>query len=94
MIIEIIQAIIFGIVDNGILILGGTTGIAVDIHLNKFKGLGCLIGSAAGNAVSDLVAGLLSWQFILAFGTFFGCFIPLAVYILIKWLKLRKNNID
>ena len=74
------EYIVFGIIDNAVMILGAMTGYEVEKYLPKQlqKGLGAVFG-----------AGIGSWD--LAFGTAIGCligliFIPMFVYI----GKLRK----
>ena len=54
--------VIFGIVDNGIMLLGAFFGIGLEKYLPKrFQvGLGALIGAGIGNAVSDFMGGAVS----------------------------------
>lgn len=88
-----IDFIIFGIVDNAVVILGAMTGLSVEKYLPKpfQKGLGAVVGAGLGNAVSDWLGGAstLSWD--LAFGTAIGCLIGLAFIpifrIIEKWWK-------
>ena len=83
-----IEYVIFGIIDNAVMILGAMTGYEVEKYLPKQfqKGLGTVFGAGIGNAVSDFMGGAGSGSWDLAFGTAFGCligliFIPLFVYI-------------
>ncbi len=87
----IIEYIIFGIVDNLVMILGAFTGIEVGEILPKRSPLGALMpiaGAGIGNAVSDTLGGLASFNMSLAFGTGLGCLIGLlaipAFYFLLK----------
>lgn len=88
-----IDFIIYGIVDNGVMILGAMTGYELERYLPKRlqRGLGAVVGAGLGNACSDFLGGASTASWDLAFGTAFGCliglvFIPLLVYI----GKLRK----
>ena len=90
-----IDFIIYGIVDNGVMILGAMTGYELERYLPKRlqKGLGAVVGAGLGNACSDFLGGASTASWDLAFGTALGCliglvFIPLLVYI----GKLRRAN--
>jgi L-aminopeptidase/D-esterase-like protein len=82
------EYIVFGIVDNAVMILGAMTGYEVEKFLPKQfqKGLGVVFGAGIGNAVSDFMGGAGTGSWDLAFGTALGCiigliFIPLFVMI-------------
>ena len=86
--------IIYGIVDNGIMILGAMTGYSIEKYLppKMQTGLGAVIGAGFGNALSDLMGGLSTLSYDLAIGTSFGCLIGLVfIPILIYLGKLRRN---
>ena len=54
--------IIFGIVDNGVMILGAFTGIEVEKYLPERFKMGALmpiVGAGLGNATSDFLGGLV-----------------------------------
>jgi len=71
--------IIFGMVDNGVMLIGAFFGLGVEQALPKqFQvGLGAVIGAGIGNAVSDFMGGAATANWSLAFGTFIGCIIAL-----------------
>lgn len=90
-----IDFIIYGIIDNGVMILGAMTGLELEKFLPKrFKfGLGAVVGAGLGNTLSDFMGGASTFSWDLAFGTAFGCliglvFIPMLYYI----AKLRKHK--
>ena len=84
--------VIFGIVDNGIMLLGAFFGIGLEKYLPKrFQvGLGALIGAGIGNAVSDFMGGAVSLHWPLAFGTGLGCIMALVFIPL--FYKFQKRS--
>ena len=67
----------FGVVDNGLLVLGILAGIDFGDYLipKKYrgKGAGIAVGGLIGNAISDGVAGVLSTNWIDAVNVTAGC---------------------
>jgi len=84
--------VIFGIVDNGIMLLGAFFGIGLEKYLPKrFQvGLGALIGAGIGNAVSDFMGGAVRLNWPLAFGTGLGCIMALVFIPL--FYKFQKRS--
>jgi len=85
--------VIFGIVDNGVMLLGAFFGIGLEKYLpRRFQvGLGAIIGAGIGNAVSDFMGGAVSLNWPLAFGTGLGCVMALILIPLFyKFQKRRK----
>jgi hypothetical protein len=82
--------IIFGIVDNGVMLIGAFFGLGLEKYLpSKLQvGLGAVIGAGIGNAVSDFAGGLASGNLVLAIGTGLGCLIALTAIPLLH--KLQK----
>ena len=76
-----IDFIIFGIVDNVVMLVGAFFGLGLEKYLPKRLqvGLGAVIGAGIGNAFSDFVGGIASLNLPLAFGTGLGCLIALIV---------------
>ena len=76
------EYIIFGIVDNGVMILGAFTGIEVEKYLpDRFK-MGALmpiVGAGIGNTTSDFLGGVMALHMPLAFGSGIGCLLALAL---------------
>lgn len=75
------EGVIFGVIDNGVMLLSATLGIE---FMPNRKGIGALIGAGIGNAVSDFFAGLGEGGLEFALGTFIGCLACLAFIPLIK----------
>ncbi len=84
-----LEFIIFGIVDNVIMILGALTGLSFEKYLpSRFqKGLGIVLGAGIGNAISDFLGGAVSFHWELAFGTAIGCIIALIIIPIYERLK-------
>lgn len=76
-----IDFIIFGIVDNVVMLVGAFFGLGLEKYLPKRLqvGLGAVIGAGIGNAFSDFIGGIASLNLPLAFGTGLGCLIALIV---------------
>tara|TARA_B100000795_G_scaffold77715_1_gene55497 strand:- start:1201 stop:1488 length:288 start_codon:yes stop_codon:yes gene_type:complete len=82
--------VIFGVVDNGVMLIGAFFGLGLEKYLpSKLQvGLGAVIGAGIGNAVSDFAGGLASGNLVLAIGTGIGCLIALVAIPLLH--KLQK----
>jgi len=74
-----IDYLIFGIVDNVVMLVGAFFGLGLEKYLPKrFQvGLGAIIGAGIGNAFSDFMGGVASLNWPLAFGTGLGCIFAL-----------------
>ena len=81
--------IIFGLVDNGVVILGALYGLHLEKYLpRKFQvGMGAVYGAGLGNAVSDFLGGAVTASWALAFGTAIGCLLILLLVPGLLWLK-------
>ena len=83
---------IFGIVDNGILVVVTFYGIYRDQKQGGKGVVGGLFGALLGNALSDLVAALIDPSARhLAVGVFAGCMYIAALTFI--WLKLFKKEL-
>lgn len=95
---DLFDGVIFGIIDNFVLILGALFGLSVEKHLPRYfqKGVGTVFGAGIGNAISDWMGGAaISISF--AWGTLIGCLatlILIPVFVKIKNYsnKKRKSN--
>ena len=83
------QGLIFGIIDNGILLMGAVFGLSIEKFLPKYfqKGWGAVLGAGVGNAISDFAGGIGERNLELAIGTFLGCMVALLLIPLLKKLK-------
>ena len=86
------EGLVFGLIDNGIMIVGAFFGLSIEKFLPKKMqvGLGAVVGAGIGNAVSDFFGGLGEGNVALAIGTFTGCMLALVLIPIIN--KLRKTN--
>ena len=75
------EYIIFGLVDNGVMIIGALFGLEVEKLLPaRFQvGMGAIIGAGIGNACSDFLGGIVACNSQLAVGTGLGCLIALLI---------------
>ena len=88
----LIEGIIFGIIDNGVMILGALFGLSIEKYLPPYfhRGVGTVFGAGIANAVSDWLGGIaVSWGF--AFGAFIGCIIALTVVPV--FIELKKRGV-
>jgi len=86
--------VLFGIVDNGVMLMGAFFGLGLKKHLPKSLqvGGGAVIGAGIGNAVSDFAGGAASLSWDLAFGTGLGCLIVLIVIPVLHKLQKRPSK--
>jgi lipoprotein signal peptidase len=84
--------VIFGIVDNGVMLLGAFFGIGLEKYLpRRFQvGLGAIIGAGIGNTASDFMGGAVSLNWPLAFGTGLGC--VMALILIPLFYKFQKRS--
>ena len=87
------DGIIFGFIDNAVLILGAVTGYEVERFLpRRFQvGVGAILGAGVGNTVSDFLGAVLDPALIhMTGGIVLGCLLPLAAIPLIAIRNSRK----
>ena len=85
--------IIFGIIDNSIMLLGAFWGLSIERFLPKrFQaGYGPVLGAGIGNAFSDFLGGAFQLRWEVAFGTFIGCVLALCLVPIIAKFKSPKE---
>jgi hypothetical protein len=82
--------IMFGIVDNAVMIFGAFTGYEVEKYLPKRFQLGHLmpiVGAGIGNTVSDFSGGAVTGSWELAFGTGIGCLVGLLAIPVFAYVR-------
>lgn len=87
------DGLIFGFIDNAVLIVGAVTGLEVERFLPKRLqiGLGAVVGAGIGNTVSDALGAILDPALThMTLGIVAGCLIPLFAIPVIA--KLRRAN--
>ena len=88
------EYIIFGIIDNAVMLTGAIFGYKIEKTLpNKIQTgwLGLTLGAGLGNAFSDFLGGLGATNLNLAFGSGLGCLIALGIIPI--YLKITKRRI-
>ena len=88
-----LDPILFGLIDNGVLLMGALFGLEVErlLPARLQKGLGAVIGAGIGNAVSDFLGGLpIGIDF--ATGTAVGCLAALAALPVLVAVQRRLSS--
>ncbi len=83
-----LDGLIFGLVDNGVLAICAILGIDID---KKFAGKGvngALFGALFGNALSDGIGSLLDFSLLVTFNIVVGC---LLVIPFVYWYVNRAK---
>ena len=82
--------IIFGVIDNAVMLTGALFGVSIENKLPKQLRtgfMGATIGAGLGNAFSDFLGGLGASNLDLAIGSGLGCLLALIIipiYLTIK----------
>ena len=87
------DGIIFGFIDNAVLIAGAVTGYEIERFLpRRFQvGVGAIAGAGIGITVSDALGAVLDPALVsMTGGIVLGCLIPLAIIPLIAVRNSRK----
>ena len=82
--------LVFGLADNGILLLCALFGASLEGSLEKKLG-NTILCALVGNAISDGVAGLIALDLKLAIGSFLGCMVPVIIHLVIIKIKSKKR---
>jgi hypothetical protein len=87
----LIDGLVFGLIDNGVLIIGAYTGCDIGERLGKGKGpLGAILGAGIGNLVSDAIGAACdpAMQHMVG-GVALGCLLPLLLIPIVERLRRR-----
>ena len=87
------DGLVFGIVDNGVLILGAFTGLSIEKYLPKRyqAGIGAVIGAGIGNTISDTLGAIVDTTMNgMILGITIGCLIPLiTIPMIAKYRNIK-----
>ena len=89
------EYIIFGIIDNAVMLSGALFGVSIEKKFTKRLRtgfLGATVGAGLGNAFSDFLGGLGATNIELAVGSGLGCLIALILIPLYLIIKGRFND--
>jgi len=89
------DGLIFGIVDNAVLLLGAYTGLEIEKFLpRRFQsGAGAVVGAGIGNTISDTIGAAIDPALHgMIIGITCGCLIPLLFIPIIEKLRGLKND--
>ena len=88
-----LDGLVFGLVDNSVLILGAFTGLSIEKYLpKKFqRGVGAVIGAGIGNTISDALGAIIDTTMHgMILGITIGCLIPLiTIPIIAKYRNVK-----
>ena len=90
-----IEYIIFGVIDNAVMLSGALFGVSIEKKFPKKLQsgfLGATIGAGLGNAFSDFLGGLGSTNMELAFGSAIGCLMALVLIPLYLAFQMRGKK--
>ena len=93
-----VEYIIFGMIDNAVMLSGALFGISIERKLPKKLQtgyLGATLGAGLGNTFSDFLGGVGATNMDLAFGSAIGCIIALGLIPMhMLWIKRRIIKVD
>ena len=90
-----IEYIIFGIIDNAVMLSGALFGVSIEKRFPKKLQtgfLGATVGAGLGNTFSDFLGGIGATNMDLAFGSAIGCIIALIIIPVYTISKRYEQN--
>ena len=89
--IDTMPGLVFGFVDNAVLIGGAYTGYEVDRFFKGNGSLGMMVGASLSNTVSDALGAVIDPAMAgMAAGIIVGCLLPMLVIPVIEKFKKGK----
>ena len=91
------EGLVFGLVDNGILLLSIYTGIGIERWFKQDNSsfIGGIMGAGIGNTFSDTVGAVLDPYLVNSVtGITIGCLIPLFLIPLIEYFRRKYGTIE
>lgn len=90
-----LDGLIFGLVDNGVLLAGAYLGCDLGERLGNGRGaLGAILGAGIGNTVSDALGAALDPALrSMVLGIALGCLIPLLLVPVIERWRSRSKGV-
>jgi len=86
---------IFGLADNGILIIGAYTGLEIDRLFNGRGALGAVIGAGVGNTISDGIGALIDPTMSGAIlGIVAGCIAGLVLIPAFELIERKRQGVN
>ena len=93
-----VEYIIFGIIDNAVMLSGAIFGISIEKKFPKKLQtgfLGATVGAGLGNTFSDFLGGIGATNLDLAFGSAIGCLLALSIIPMhMLWIKRKIIKVD
>ena len=91
------EGLVFGLVDNGILLLSIYTGIGIERWFKRDNSsfIGGIMGAGIGNTFSDTVGAVLDPYLVNSVtGITIGCLIPLFLIPLIEYFRRKYGTVE
>ena len=88
-----IEYIVFGIIDNAVMLCGALFGVSIEKRFPKKLQtgfLGATVGAGLGNTFSDFLGGIGATNMELAFGSAIGCILALIIIPIYTIIIKRK----
>ena len=88
-----IEYIVFGIIDNAVMLSSALFGVSVEKRFPKKLQtgfLGATVGAGLGNTFSDFLGGIGATNMELAFGSAIGCILALIIIPIYTIIIKRK----
>ena len=93
-----VEYIIFGIIDNAVMLSGAIFGISIERKFPKKLQTGfwgATVGAGLGNTFSDFLGGIGATNLDLAFGSAIGCLLALSIIpVYMLWIKRKMINMN